>query len=146
MGQFATGVAAVTGLSDGRLVGFVVQSFVSLSIDPPQVLFCPQKNSSSWPQVKFAGEFCINVLSKGQRVESEGFAIPGYTPPVAWTPSPRAQVPVLDNALAYIECSLSREIDAGDHTIAICSVTDLAVLRPQESPLIYFRGEYRGAM
>ena len=84
MGQFATGVVVVAGNQAGELVGFAAQSFVSLSVNPPLVLFCPQKSSTSWPKVSTLQQFSINVLNETQRDLSEAFAIPGEVPLVEW--------------------------------------------------------------
>ena len=143
MSQFATGVAVVAGVCDDSLVGFSIQSFVSLSLDPPLVLFCAQKTSTSWPKIRLSKGFCINVLSSEQQSVSDEFAVPGKVADVEWEPSPMASAPILSGALAYIECRLEREVEAGDHTMAVCAVLDFAALRPAESPLLYFRGEYR---
>lgn len=142
LGQFATGVVAITGAENGNLIGFAAQSFSSLSLVPPLVLFCPQKSSTTWPRIRNIGQFCVNVLSVGQAEVSEEFALPGSVPKISWTAAPGNGAPVLEGVLAYLECSIQAEYDAGDHTIVAATVHDLKVLRADDSPLLYFRGQY----
>jgi 3-hydroxy-9,10-secoandrosta-1,3,5(10)-triene-9,17-dione monooxygenase reductase component len=141
LSQFATGVVIATGCVDGAPAGFAAQSFTSLSLDPPLVAVCPAKTSTSWPKLKASGSFCINVLSAAQRKVCEEFAKPGLFADVAW----RAGVtgaPILDGVLAYIDCDLVAEHDAGDHLIAIGRVRDLAICDAVTAPLLFFRGGY----
>ena len=142
--HFATGVVVVCSQDDGELIGFAAQSFVSLSLEPPLVLFCPQKTSTSWPRIRELGGFCINILSAGQSDISEAFAVSGEVPKIAWKPSPRSNTPVLDGALAYLDCELQDEFEGGDHTIAVSSVLELQVLESDQvnNPLLFFQGSY----
>src|ERR1700684_3810336 len=89
--HFASGVVVVTGIVGGRPAGLTCQSFTSLSLDPPMVLFCPSKASTSWPQLTTAPFLCINILSHGQRRLSDAFARSGTDKfaGVGWTPAPR---------------------------------------------------------
>ncbi|HET9692617.1 MAG TPA: flavin reductase family protein, partial [Acidimicrobiales bacterium] len=66
LGHFASGVCVVTGVVDGAPAGLSVQSFFSLSIDPPLVAIAPSRRSSSWPGIAASGAFCINVLTERQ--------------------------------------------------------------------------------
>ena len=143
LGQFATGVVIATGCLDGTPAGFAAQSFVSLSLDPPLVALCPAKTSTSWPKLRESGHFCINVLSDGQQDVSDLFAQTGIDKfaDLAWQPGQTGS-PVLAGVLAYIDCELADELDAGDHTIAIGRVRDLGVLEEQGAPLLFWRGAY----
>ena len=143
LGQFATGVVIATGCLDGTPAGFAAQSFASLSLDPPLVALCPAKSSTSWPKLRESGHFCINILSNGQRAISDLFAQTGIDKfaDLAWQPGQTGS-PVLAGVLAYIDCELADELDAGDHTIAIGRVRDLGVLEEQGAPLLYWRGAY----
>ena len=143
LGQFATGVVIATGCLDGTPAGFAAQSFASLSLDPPLVALCPSKASASWPKLRASGHFCINILSDGQQGISDLFAQTGVDKfaDLAWQPGQTGS-PVLAGALAYIDCELADELDAGDHTIAIGRVRDLGVLEEQGSPLLFWRGAY----
>ena len=143
MGQFCTGVVIVAGLNDGRMTGFAAQSFVSLSLEPPLIAVCPAKSSTSWPGIRDTGHFCINVLAADQREVSERFAQSGGVADIAW----RAGVsgaPILDGVLAYADCALEAEHDAGDHTIAVGRVLDIDILDGTGAPLLFFRGGYDG--
>ena len=143
LGQFATGVVIATGCLDGTPAGFAAQSFASLSLDPPLVALCPSKTSVSWPQMRESGHFCINILSASQQDISDLFAQTGIDKfaDLAWQPGQTGS-PVLAGVLAYIDCELADELDAGDHTIAIGRVRDLGILEEEGSPLLYWRGAY----
>ena len=141
MGQFCTGVVIVTGVQAGKLVGFAAQSFVSLSLEPPLVAVCPGKASTSWPRIRASGHFCINILADDQQEVSDVFAQTGKAADVAWA-TRRTGAPILDGAMAYVECSLAAEHDAGDHTVAVGEVIGFETLREAAKPLLYFRGGY----
>ena len=144
MSQFATGVVIVTGIESSALVGFAAQSFVSLSLDPPLVSIAPQIASTSWPRIREGHNFCINVLSEGQRDVSEAFAVVGEVASIKWQPSQASGMPVLDGSIAHIDCCIRTEHEAGDHTIVIADVIDLNVRDREARPLVYFRGSYGG--
>lgn len=141
MGQFATGVVIVAGNEGGTLVGFAAQSLVSLSLDPPLVAVCPARTSTSWPRIRAAGSFCINVLAQDQQSVSDAFAQAGQTADMPWHTSGYG-APILDGAIAWVDCELVAEHDAGDHTIAVGSPREFRILRPDAVPLIYLRGAY----
>ena len=142
MGQFCTGVVVVTGALDGEPVGFAAQSFVSLSLDPPLVALCPARTSTSWPRIRDSGNFCINMLADHQRPVCDAFARSGGDKfdGLAWHAAGSGS-PVLEGILAYVDCTLQAEHDAGDHTIAVGRVRALEVL-DEDSPLLFFRGGY----
>lgn len=142
MSQYATGVVVIAGNEKGELVGFAAQSFVSLSIDPPLVLFCPQISSTSWPRIRACGNYSINILPEGHEENSEAFAIAGSVPDIGWHPSDANGTPILEEAIAVVECSFQSETIAGDHTIVVSAVNDVRVLNPESRPLMYFRGGY----
>ena len=143
LGQFATGVVIATGCLDGTPAGFAAQSFASLSLDPPLVALCPSKTSTSWPKLRDSGHFCINILGESQQDISDLFAQTGIDKfaDLPWQPGQTGS-PVLAGVLAYIDCELADELDAGDHTIAIGRVRDLGVLEEQGAPLLFWRGAY----
>ena len=141
MGQFCTGVVIVTGAQAGQLVGFAAQSFVSLSLQPPLVAVCPGKASTSWPRIRDTGYFCINILADDQQDISDVFAQTGKAADIAWA-TRRTGAPILAGAMAYVECSLAAEHDAGDHTVAVGQVRGFETLREDAKPLVYFRGGY----
>lgn len=143
LGQFCTGVVIATGVVGGELKGFAAQSFTSLSLDPPLVAVCPGKSSTSWPKLRASGSFCINILGADQKDICDQFAKPGMAAAIGW----RAGVtgsPILEGVIAYIDCDLEIEHDAGDHIIAVGRVRDLQVLDVNKGPLLFFRGGYGG--
>jgi flavin reductase (DIM6/NTAB) family NADH-FMN oxidoreductase RutF len=143
MSYFASGVVVVTAVVDGSPVGMTCQSFAALSLDPPMVLFCPSKTSTSWPILARADHVCINVLSTAQHELSNGFARSGTDKyaGVAWTPTPRG-APALDGAAAHIEARFAECLDGGDHHIVTCVVKSLSATTDHE-PLVYYRSGYR---
>lgn len=147
LGNFATGVVVVTGCNDGVPAGFAAQSFTSLSLSPPLVAVCPARTSSSWPRVRAAGAFCINVLGADQKHLCDRFARSGegkFTD-VAWQAAATGS-PVLAGVVAWIDCRLDAEHEAGDHTIAVGRVVDIGVAvgngEPPRAPLLFYRGGY----
>ena len=145
LGHFATGVVVVTSRgADGAPLGFTCQSFASLSLDPPLVSFAPARTSSTWPRIREAGTFCVNVLAAEHRDLSIGFARSGAGidkfAGVDWWPAPSG-APVLEGVSAWIDCTLWAEHDGGDHTIAVGRVHDLGA-DPARLPLLFYRGGY----
>lgn len=141
LGHFASGVTVVTAASGAGPVGFTCQSFTSLSLDPPLVALAPGKASTSWPRIREAGHFCVNVLAENQAELCLTFASSGAGKfaGVAWTPGPGG-APRLPGALAYIECALQGAYDAGDHELVIGAVS--AVETRPGKPLLYYRGAF----
>lgn len=144
MGNFASGVVVVTAIDDGEPVGLTAQSFVSLSLDPALVLFCPSRTSSSWPRIERAGGFAVNVLEARHVELCQGFARKGGNKfdGVAWHPSPVTGSPVIEGSLAYIDCGLYANYDGGDHTIAVGQVHAAAATSQDSEPLVFFRGDF----
>jgi 3-hydroxy-9,10-secoandrosta-1,3,5(10)-triene-9,17-dione monooxygenase reductase component len=143
MSQFGTGVVIATGSLRGEPAGFAAQSFVSLSLDPPLIGLCPGKNSASWPKIRESGRFCINVLASDQKSVCDIMAKTGIDKfaNLAWSVGQTGS-PILEGVIAYIDCELDTEHDAGDHTVAIGRVVDLAVCAPEKAPLLFFQGRY----
>ena len=143
LGQFCTGVVIATGCERGEPAGFAAQSFTSLSLDPPLVALCPAKTSTSWPKLRRSGSFCINVLSAEQKPVCDLFARSGIDKFAAidWHPGVTGS-PVLENVVAYVDCDLVAEHDAGDHTIAVGRVRDVRIVDASRPPLLFFRGAY----
>jgi flavin reductase (DIM6/NTAB) family NADH-FMN oxidoreductase RutF len=143
LGQFCSGVVVATGMLEGIPAGFAAQSFSSLSLDPPLVALFPGKQSSSWPKLRDSGSFCINVLGAHHQAVCERFAQSGADKfaGLDWRTGVTGS-PILTSVLAYIDCDLQAEHDAGDHTIAVGRVRDLAVVEADAQPLLFFRGGY----
>ena len=143
MGLFATGVTVVTAASADGPVGLAANSFTSVSLDPPLVLFCAGNNSSSWPKIQQAGHYCVNVLADSQEQVSRQMAskVPDKFLGVGW----RTEVtgaPVLEGALAWIDCAIENEMIAGDHVIVVGRVLALGAHPHDGGPLCYYRGGY----
>jgi 3-hydroxy-9,10-secoandrosta-1,3,5(10)-triene-9,17-dione monooxygenase reductase component len=143
LSTFGSGVVIVTGALEGRPSGFACQSFFSLSLDPPLVAFAPARTSTSYPEIRGSGAFCINVLGEDQLDLCRRFAKSGpekWTS-VDWRPGVTGS-PVLPNSLAAIECRLEQEIEAGDHYLVIGRVVDID--HRNGNPLIFFAGRFTG--
>lgn len=145
MGHFCTGVTIITALDpNGREpVGFTAQAFQSLSMEPPLVLFCPQKTSSTWPRIEAAGSFCVNVLAADQEALCRAFAASGTDKyrGVGWRAGPATGSPVLSGTLAWIEGRITTQFDGGDHLIVVGEVLDMHVER-EGKPLLFYRGGF----
>jgi flavin reductase (DIM6/NTAB) family NADH-FMN oxidoreductase RutF len=142
LGHFPTGVTVITARPDGVPVGMAVGSFASLSLDPPQVLFCAGAGSTSWPKIRDHGSFTVNILAEDQEDVCRVFAskAPDKFAEIGWKHSGNGN-PVIDGVLAYIDCTLGEVVTSGDHMVVIGEVTDLDV-RHEGGPLLFFRGGY----
>lgn len=145
LGHFPTGVVVVTAMHpDAGPVGMAVGSFTSVSLDPPLVAFLPDRASTSFPKIRAAGSFCINVLADDQEHVCRAFAARGgdkYTS-TTWQPA-GSGAPVLDGVVAWIDCDIDDVLEAGDHYIVLGRVRELDV-PGTTSPLLFFRGGYGG--
>lgn len=145
LGQFPTGVAAITTIAtDGSPQGMVAGTFVSVSLDPPLVAFFPDRKSNSLRIIRESGFFCANVLSADQIGIAGVLARKGDNKfqDLKWKPSPMVKAPLLDDAVAWIDCKVESITEAGDHFIVMGSVQGLGVLAEESLPLIFFRGGY----
>jgi flavin reductase (DIM6/NTAB) family NADH-FMN oxidoreductase RutF len=142
LGHFPTGVTVVASYTPDGPVGMAIGSFTSLSLDPPQVLFCPGKQSSSWPRIEASGSFCVNVLAEDQEDVCRVFASKAADKfaGIGWRRSGNGS-PIIDGSLAYIDCRIHDVIESGDHFIVVGAVEDLDVLH-EGGPLVFFRGGY----
>lgn len=142
LGHFPTGVTVITAIHEHKPVGMAIGSFTSLSLVPPQVLFCAGASSSSWPKVQAHGSFCVNILDESQEDVSRVFASKASDKfaEIGWKRSGNG-CPVIDGVLAAIDCTIDNVVESGDHFIVVGSVTDLDV-RHEGSPLIFYRGGY----
>lgn len=143
LGRFASGVTVVTAIAQGRPVGFTAQSFTSVSLDPPLVLFCPAKTSRAWPLIRAAGRFCVNLLAHDQAELSTRMATRGTDKfaGVGWEPAPITGAPLLHGVVGYLDCSIHAVHEAGDHYVVIGRVLDLAE-GDAERGLTFYRGRY----
>lgn len=142
LGSYATGVTIVTTRLDGRLHGFTANSFTSVSLTPPILLFCIGKSRSSYEAFRRAGSFTINVLSAAQRDLSDRFASSGEDKwrDVAFAEDDLGNASFPD-AVATFTCAMQTTIDAGDHMIVLGEVVGLRQSHEQP-PLVYCRSRY----
>lgn len=144
MGHFLTGVTVITAIDpeSGLPVGLAASSFTSVSMDPPLVLFCAGKSSSSWAKIQAAGSYCVNILGADDEALCRTFASKSNDKfmGVGWREGPSGS-PILGTSLAWIDCVMHSEVDAGDHVVAIGRVLGLGT-RDATGPLAYYRGGY----
>ena len=143
LGHFVTGVVAITGIDPrtGQPTGLAANSFTSVSLDPPLIAFCVAATSTSWPRVRSAAHYVVNILAENQESVCRQLAARGAEKfrGIEWDPSP-AGAPVLSDCLAWIEVEPEAEYPAGDHTIVVSRVRHLHATG--QSPLVFFRGKY----
>ncbi|MGE3619083.1 MAG: flavin reductase family protein [Acidimicrobiia bacterium] len=141
LGHFPTGVTVITA-DPGPPVGMAVGSFASVSLDPALVGFFAGKTSTSWPRIRAAGSFCVNVLAEDQEDVSRVFSSKAEDKfaGLGWSRAGSGS-PVLDGVLAWIDCDLDQVVDAGDHDLVLGRVRSLEVAR-ESGPLVFFRGGY----
>ena len=143
LGSFASGVTVVTATSNDQPVGMTCQSFSSVSLDPPLVLFIPAKTSRAWPLMQRSGKFCVNFLAADQADLSNTMASRGTDKfaDIAWTPSTATGSPLFADTVGYVDCSIHAVHEAGDHYVVIGRVLDLG-LQGAETPLLFYKGKY----
>jgi flavin reductase (DIM6/NTAB) family NADH-FMN oxidoreductase RutF len=171
MGHFTTGVTIVTTSSKGVLAGLTVNSFCSVSLEPPLVLICVDLHSSTLPMFRESGVFAVNMLTEEQEELSRCFATPNKDRFGAFCHAPNYTVatgaPVLTDVLAFVDARIVAEYPGGDHAIFLGQVEAIGfegkvlfineedsqlyhqsgrnghtAIR-NEKPLAYYRGQYR---
>lgn len=140
-GHFATGVAVVTYNGGDQPRGLTVNSFTSVSLDPPLILVCLDKRSRAVPHLA-GGPFAVNVLSADQHDLAWHFA----GKPVGAVPVWRSigGIPLLENSLAWMTCVPWARHDAGDHLILVGKVERFDSGR--QDPLCFYRGQFASVM
>ena len=142
-GCFATGVTIVTGRAgDGTRTGLTANSFTSVSLDPPLLLFCPANGASALPLLRQTGRFAINVLHLDGQAIADRFAQKGIdrfadAEWIDWD-----GLPVLAGAKAAFACDIHADHDGGDHRIIVGRITRYG-LAPERESLLYLHGRYR---
>ncbi|MEQ9329131.1 MAG: flavin reductase family protein [Rhodospirillales bacterium] len=142
LGCFATGVAVVTTLGiDGGPVGMTVNSFSSVSLDPPQILWSLALKAPSRPAFRAHPGFAVNIMPAEAKEETLQFARPSEDKfrGIDWRPGLHG-VPVLACAIATLECATDRIIESGDHEIYIGGVHSIG--RTGGMPLIFHQGRF----
>ncbi|MEI7782828.1 MAG: flavin reductase [Betaproteobacteria bacterium] len=141
LGHFATGVTIVTAQADGQLAGMTANSFSSVSLEPPLILWSIDKNANSLSLFERASHFAINVLAADQVDLASQFARSGADKfaGISWQPG-LGGAPCLPNGLATFECRRQQLIDAGDHFIMLGQVDRYHL--SQRDPLLFLRGRF----
>ncbi len=142
--KFATGVAVVTTLApSGDPHGLTINSFCSLSLDPPLVMIAIARDCVFLQHFESSGHFAVNILSEHQRDLSNRFAqLPeGRFTGVAWR-SGATGSPLIEGALAVLECNTVQVFDTGDHRVLIGEA--IAVEIGEGRPLVFFGSDYSG--
>ena len=143
LGHFATGVTIVTGYdADGAPVGFACQSFASVSLHPPLVLFCADHRGRSWPRMREDGRFTVNVLEHDQRDIVSRFGSTGGRrfEGLEWEPSVLGG-PSLPGVIMRVHCSVEQVHVAGDHDVVVGRVLDLED-GDSGRPMLFYRGRF----
>lgn len=140
--RFTSGLTVITVPDADRLHGMTASSFAAVSLQPPLILVSLEKGSHTRELVLAAGAFVVNILAEDQEHVARGFSQAGHKP-FAHTPHRVAANggAILDDVLAWLECSVHRTVDAGDHDVVIGEV--VASDARDGSPLVYFNRAYR---
>lgn len=139
--HFASGVTVITVLHDGRAYGTTASAVTSLSLEPPMLLVCMNKQSETGRAVAQARQFAVNILGANQVDLAERFAQKGGDKfaGVAVTPGQWGE-PLFDEALATLECRVAEETTGGTHYVFLAEVQSGTARRG--APLAYFKGEF----
>jgi len=145
MGRFATGVTLITTRLRGELHGMTANAVTSLSLDPMLVLVCVDKTADTHDILSKAGVFAVNILNKDQADISHRFAKKEFDGAHGLDDLPHGfaatGAPIIEGALAYLDCRTITEHHGGDHTIFIGEVAAAGELS-DSAPLVFYRGKY----
>ncbi|MFJ6997763.1 flavin reductase family protein [Streptomyces sp. NPDC003090] len=141
-GHFVTGVTVITSGLGEAATGTTVNSFTSVSLDPPLVLFCLHRASRLRAVVEESGAYAVNLLAARQEPLARAFA-DRATASLHGTPHriARPGVPVLGAALGFLTCRLVESLEVGDHVVCLGEVVELGLADRDAEPLVFFRGE-----
>ena len=139
--HFASGVTVVTALHDGRPFGTTASAVTSLSLEPPMLLICMNKQSETGRAVAAAGHFAVNILGADQMELAERFARKGGDK-FAGVPVSDGKwgEPIFDEALATLECRVAEQTAVATHYVFMAEV--LSGAARAGTPLAYFRGQF----
>lgn len=141
LGCFATGVTVITTMTPAGPLGMTANSFSSVSLDPPLILWSPARKSRRFPAFEAAAYFAVHVLSEGQLELAELFAGAGDDFEAVEFTQGLGEVPLIDGCAARFECRHAAGHDGGDHLIVVGEV--LRLEQADLPPLLYHRGSYR---
>jgi len=144
LGLWATGVTIITARAADEIHGMTASDFAGVSLDPPLVMVCADKNSNTLGVIEKGRNMCVNLLAAGQDALSNKFA----SKKEEWTrfegldcASAKTGAPLIPGALASLDCEVVALHDAGDHVIVIGQVEE--VVQREGEPLLYYTGSYR---
>lgn len=146
LSKFATGVTIITLKNAEDVHGLTVNAFCSVSLEPPLILICIQKNGVSHSALSHCEHFVVNILSANQSELADRFADSNLSSAerflAAAYRTSRFGVPILNDTLGYLECRIVNEIDAGDHTIFLGEVEQAEVCEVSAGPLLFYESRY----
>ena len=145
LGRLAGGVSIVTTRDgNGQPRGFTATAVCSVSLEPPLVLVCVGHESHTLEAIRSSGFFALNLLDSGSRELSDRFAsaADGKFGDLEWWEGPHGS-PLLAGDLAWVECDVEQELDAGDHSIVLGRVLAVSVEKTDGEPLVHYLGRYR---
>lgn len=139
--KFVTGVTAVTIFDGSEPRGLVVNAFSSLSLDPPMIIVCVQKTSSSYDYLFARDHFAVNIMAADQVDVVSRLASKGHDKfaTISWTPGPHGS-PIIEGASAWLEVEVTERIQASTHTMFIAHI--VAVEHSDRPPLVYAAGKF----
>jgi flavin reductase (DIM6/NTAB) family NADH-FMN oxidoreductase RutF len=142
-GAFPTGVTVVAALVDDVPVGLAASSFTSVSLDPPMVSVCIAQTSTTWPVLRRARRLGVSVLGARQELAGRQLGARGGDrfAGMPWRASGNGDI-LLEGSSAWLDCSIEREISAGDHDIILLRVHDLDA-DPEVPPLVFYGSQFR---
>jgi flavin reductase (DIM6/NTAB) family NADH-FMN oxidoreductase RutF len=141
MSKFATGVTIITINNNNNFIGKTVNSFASLSLNPPLILFSLDKKSTSLNKYTNCKNIGINILSKKQKSLSNHFSKQSPDWDNTGYFLTKNKVPMIKNSIANLNCLKKKTISQGDHIIFICKITDILITKNNKS-LIYLDSKY----
>jgi flavin reductase (DIM6/NTAB) family NADH-FMN oxidoreductase RutF len=145
MGAFPTGVAIVTAVdASGHARGLTCNALCSVSAEPPLMLVCVERGSTTLPAIRHSGRFAVNYLAAGREALARLFASkePDKFGEVAWQPADNGMPWLHQDSVALAECTTTQEIEAGDHVIFIGRVEGGHPPEEGSRPLLFFRRGY----
>jgi len=140
LGQFATGVTVITTMTPSGPLGITANSFASVSLDPPLVLWSPARKSARFPFFEAASHFAVHVLGRDQQALAERFARRGDDFSGIALSRGLGDAPLIPGCVARLECRHAAHYDGGDHLIVTGEV--LRLVERAGPPLVYHRGSY----
>lgn len=143
LARYPTGVAVLAGIVVGEPTGMAANSFTSVSLDPPLVSVSVAHTSRTWPSLRISPRVGISVLGATQQGLSMQFSSRSGDrfAGVSWRATPHGSI-LLTGAAAWFECSVEREVCAGDHDIVLFRVHDMQAI-DEVAPLVFHDSSYR---